>query len=197
MNDAWGGSWGFAYAWGGAWGNSWGPLHEVHEWDTTQGTAPKNLKFTPVQDAHVVVSLTGLSAGIGQVEVFGSAAVSPAGQGARAGVNPVEVRGVANAYTRVRGCGSYASVGRVHASGDSAAGVAGVGCRMGVGRVGVSGAASVLAESVGGYAGAGSAVARGVQNPSAAQLAMIAYQITHKKHYNLLTSKYDSGRLRV
>ena len=176
-------TWGMS--WGGSWGGSWGPI-EVYEWDTTQGMAQPNLRFEPIREVEVRVSRT-------TAVVKTTTALRGTGAAAAAGFRDSTVMyvrapsaiGVANAFVRVarhgarvefRGAGCAAN-GFAHTDRTTC----GVSTRCTPAR-GEAVAAAKL-----GYAGSSAygAPAKGVKNPTDAQLATLAYTLVR----NSLTTR--------
>ena len=175
-------SWGVT--WLGSWGNSWGPLHEVAEtWDTAQGMARSNIKFTPIREVAVripatkivVVSTTSRAA-------YASAQARASSAGAGCGVRQAKTGVRANAYSHASRHGGFISHRGVASSACAAAGsssvVCGSGCRGAASR---ADAAVVARAARVGVVSKERYLALGVQNPSDEEMAAMVTMLVAKR----------------
>ena len=152
-------------------------------WDTSQGMARSNIKFTPIVDVSVrvsatktvIVSTTGLRA-------WGSAVVKAQSHGANAGCRGTKTGVRANAYSRSQKHGGFISARWGHSSADAAAPAHR--CAVPVGFVGASvstGVSVVAAAARMECVAWEKLVALGINNPSDEEMAALAFMLVTKR----------------
>lgn len=156
--------------------------HEQGWWNTSHGTSPPNLKFTPIRDGYVVKTTTSASSGsLQRVRVFASSNTSLLPTAIGSG-SCISRKGSANAFVRPASFGEFVSVSGARSSGGAGASISVFPCTSGFDGVPVSAGVSVCSwsmgvgmvatEGIGGY---------GVRNPSDEEIATLAYMLSRKR----------------
>lgn len=156
--------------------------HEQGWWNTSHGTSPPNLKFTPIRDGYVVKTTTSASSGsLQRVRVFASSNVTLPQQGVGSG-SCISRKGSANAFVRPAPFGEFISVSGARSSGGAGSSISLFPCASGIVRASVSAGASVCSWSMGvGMVATERVIGSGVRNPSDEEIATLAYMLSRKR----------------
>lgn len=158
------------------------------EWDTAQGVArnlANNLKWEPIHDAEARFSQSSCKSGVRALSASGNGYARMSSSAATLGVSGLSASARANGFVSFSGVGTRSGV-TVTAMGNGfvafgrvAAGV------LGARGVVATGGGAVKFVRSGGVAGNSALTARGVLNPTDAELFVIASNVlTHKQKYD-------------